>query len=164
MSSRPCRCSPLLTSPILWRWADIGRPETHFVTFIVGCEYGGPRESLTDGPMTSRRPLPLPSSTRAIIYQIWRLSEDDLFLFLHRGVSKLSFVKQYYSLLKYIGGKTAFVPAWMEAWDRNVNVILVDWQNLAFFGQVGFSNTLLLQVPLAWARSFRRFCCRPSVL
>jgi hypothetical protein len=37
----------------------------------------------------------------------------------------------------------------MEAWDRNVNVILVDWQNLAFFGQVGFSNTLLLQVPLA---------------
>jgi hypothetical protein len=24
----------------------------------------------------------------------------------------------------------------MEAWDKNVNVILVDWKGLAFFGQV----------------------------
>ena len=35
-----------------------------------------------------------------------------------------------------LGGKTAFVPAWMESFNKQVNVVLVDWKNLAFFGQV----------------------------
>jgi hypothetical protein len=35
-----------------------------------------------------------------------------------------------------VGGKTAFVPTWMEYFNKQVNVVLVDWKKLAFFGQV----------------------------
>ena len=37
---------------------------------------------------------------------------------------------------KVTGGKTAFVNAWMQAYTQEVNVILVNWPDLAFIGQV----------------------------
>ena len=40
-----------------------------------------------------------------------------------------------------LGDVTAFVSAWMETNNREVNVLLVDWSDLAFFGQIdGWDN------------------------
>ena len=37
---------------------------------------------------------------------------------------------------KVTGGKTAFVNAWMQAYYTEVNVILINWPDLAFIGQI----------------------------